>query len=162
MLARKPVLVAIFAVIITLLTYVYAGVQIYANSIEIHGMLPGSFHSGELVSCEIENEASLVFPFINPSCTLGVAVYPDSTNGFACYEDVGGKRWNFTERFVDLGTIGPKESRRVGFYLYPEGSGAYLRLELCLSFLMVNFRVALFECHAAYQENDTYVFGYRV
>jgi len=159
---RKPVLLALFGVIICLLTYVYVGIDTYARSVEIHGMFPGGFHSGELVSCEIRNEALLTFPFINPSYTLGVTVYPESADGFACYEDVSGTRWNFTERFVDLGTIDPGESKSVGLYLYPEGSGTYLRFELCLSFLMVNFRVALFDCYAGYRGNDTYVFGYRV
>lgn len=161
MRGRRTVLLVSFGTVISLLMYVYAGIHTYADSVGMRGKFPAGCHSGELLSYEVGNDAPLAFPFINPSYEFHVVLQPESTNNaLVCFEDINGKRWNSTEHSVDVGAIGPGESKRVEFSLYPDKGNAYLRLELYLSFLTFSLRVAASWCYVEYQGNDTYVFGY--
>lgn len=161
--SRKPFLLALVGVVLSLMAYVYVAIDVYADSVDIHGISPGRIHSGEFASCEVRNEAPLTFPFISPSYTVRMVVQAESgNNAFGCFEDASGGRWNFTDRYVDLGAIGTGESRSVGFFLYPDGGGAYIRLELYLSFLGINWKVGLFSTYLMYRGNDTYVFMFPV
>jgi hypothetical protein len=125
----------------------------------MNAISPGRISSGDFVSCEVENEASLAFPFINPFYTVRLVVQAESANNaFGCFEGLDGERWNFTDRYVELGPLGPGESRSVGFFLFPDEGSAYVRLELHLSFLGVSSMVDMFSSYLMYRGNDTYTF----
>jgi len=157
---RKKSVSIVAGVVISLLIYVFAGIYVSANSVRIHAQFPGHFYSGELLSCEIRNNAPLKFPFVNPFYTFRVVVTPESTNkAYACFEDISGERWNFTERVLDVGRIDSGEYKHVEFYLYPNGGNAYVRLEVYSSFI-INSKVSSCWFYVVYQGNGKYTFYY--
>ena len=118
MRVRKPVLLASVGLVALLLAYVYVGFRTCADSVRMNVISPGWIRSGDFVSCEVENEAFSAFPFVNPFYSVRLVVQAESANNaFGCFEDLDGERWNFTDRSVELGTLGPGESRSVGFFL---------------------------------------------
>lgn len=137
---KGTVITVVVSFFVALLVYILIGSAVNAWFIRIYDAFPEDFvcypsDPEKKLDCNINNNAPLTLPYINPFYSVLVVV--DSENGsFAYFIGLGDKKCNFTDWQLDLGRIDSGSSKSFSFFLHINDSNMTFRIEVAYTFVI--------------------------
>jgi hypothetical protein len=107
--AKKALITVVVTILVTILFYLLIGFVVNLRYMAIYDQMPTGFQYEPSspdypLFVQIDNDAPLTLPLVNPAYTVSVSVTGDN-NTYAYFTSFGGQPYNFSKYSINMGII---------------------------------------------------------